>query len=169
MDTDFENRTVGILKNTVARKQFRYLFPVFSGIPAKRFSVFVFGIKRAQTKFRRLPNTEYRKAPFNFFSATANSERCFSTTAKREKGLYKFFAYGDSEKKVLHFFAPPQAKKTCAKTTKKNDCGEKCCVPKIVCCAARNQAQRLYLGNFFVGIFSKCTIKMTGSSAKLDQ
>ena len=48
MDTDFENRTVGIFKNsrlvffknTVARKPFRYFFPVLSGIPGKRVSAF---------------------------------------------------------------------------------------------------------------------------------
>ena len=65
---------------------------------------------------------EYRKAPFNLFSATANRRQCLkknkslrrtakganlflSTTANRKIGLFFFFAYGELEKRCPFLFA----------------------------------------------------------------
>ena len=112
---------------------------------------------------------ECRKAPFNLFSATANRRKrlnksksllriakggkiFFSIPANRKVGLIFFFAYGEMQQKVLCFFTRLRRIRTNTPSPPpsyygeknrpqqiKNACGEKCCTPKIVCCAARNQ------------------------------
>ena len=111
---------------------------------------------------------EHRKAPFNLFSATttvnkrkvpkkerkstakSKSRHFFLwTTTNRKNGLNFMFAYGKLQKRCLFFVGAygelekkrlkkrtPPAKKKAA--TKKIARVEKCCAPKIACCAARN-------------------------------
>ena len=102
---------------------------------------------RASTKTKAI--TEYRKAPFNCFSATANRKKqeklmassnvpfLSSTTANR-KGAYFFFRLRRIRKNVLQFrFSDSGEKKNAQR--KKPGCGKKCCTPKIAYCAMRNQ------------------------------